>query len=110
MHGCRAGLSTRLTRLQPSVPTAQLWDSHSPGSTFNLAIIKIDAALLCRKTLKLTAKIAEAISSDGVTSYGTRIPLKQHNFRLTSEMYNVYKLDNTFFVTCTVQGKTDRDR
>ena len=47
----RAGLTTRLTRLQPRAPTAQgvpreLRDSHSPGCTFNLATLKIDAVLL----------------------------------------------------------------
>ena len=41
----RAGLSTRLTRLQPRAPLhrgppRELWDSHSPGCTFNLAILK----------------------------------------------------------------------
>ena len=50
-EGNRAGLTTRLTRLQPRAPTAQgppreLRDSYSPGCTFNLATLKIAAVLL----------------------------------------------------------------
>jgi len=42
------------------------------------------------KSKKITAKIAEVKSPIGVTSYAARIPIKQHNFHLTSELYNVY--------------------
>ena len=71
----RAGLTTRLTRLQPRAPTAargrqfagaprELWESYSAGRTINPAILKLVSFYCnnCRQNVKITAKIAEAIN------------------------------------------------
>ena len=61
----------------------------SSGRMFNPAISVPFYHSDCRKMYKITAKIAEAVSPVGVTSYGACIALKQHNFQLIFELYNV---------------------
>jgi len=48
---------------------------------FNPAVLKLVPFYCskCRKNVK-NWNIAEAVSSIGIPSYGTRIPVKQHNF------------------------------